>query len=487
MVSQAHKKLRNKGVAEEKIKVLPQKLMSVKGGSSPSPAEMQVIINDYLNGQYGDAEKLALLFTKKFPRHSFGWKILGAIYKALGRMTDALAAGKRAVELDPRDNEAHNTLGAILEGLDRLEEAETSYVKALKLKPDDAEALYNLGGTLELLGRLEEAEASYRKATALKPGFAEGYNNLGHTLKELGRLGEAEASFRHALELRPQFVQACYNLGTLLYEGSKFKEAAEQFALIDFDMSNAFLLRCLYMEDQQFNFYKQLDHVVNQGENNALIGSLVSQSNIRYGVDRYNSFCSEPLKYVLKTDLLEQCDFKAIFIDCAVEILGDQKVQRRQQNLLVNGVQTAGNIFTQPRPDLDVIQKFIQSEAEKYRGFFQHSNEGLITSWPAEYSLIGWLVSMKSGGELSAHMHERGWISGSIYINVPPKSNTDRGNLVVGLGDASNGSGAEDNRLSIDVVTGSLCLFPSSLHHYTIPFESEEDRIVLAFDIVPKN
>jgi hypothetical protein len=35
-------------------------------------------------------------------------------------------------------------------------------------------------------------------------------------------------------------------------------------------------------------------------------------------------------------------------------------------------------------------------------------------------------------------------------------------------------------------VTGSLCLFPSSLHHYTVPFEEKEDRIVLAFDVIPK-
>lgn len=37
----------------------------------------------------------------------------------------------------------------------------------------------------------------------------------------------------------------------------------------------------------------------------------------------------------------------------------------------------------------------------------------------------------------------------------------------------------------IDVVTGSLCFFPSQLRHYTVPFE-EENRIVLAFDVVPK-
>ena len=37
----------------------------------------------------------------------------------------------------------------------------------------------------------------------------------------------------------------------------------------------------------------------------------------------------------------------------------------------------------------------------------------------------------------------------------------------------------------IHVKTGDLCLFPASLLHYTIPFRSKEQRIVLAFDVVP--
>ena len=87
---------------------------------------------------------------------------------------------------------------------------------------------------------------------------------------------------------------------------------------------------------------------------------------------------------------------------------------------------------------------------------------------------------MKSGGKLAAHMHDKGWISGSIYINVPPKMDKDSGNFVVCVD-------SEMDSQSIDVVTGSLCLFPSSLLHYTIPFEADESRVVLAFDMIPKS
>jgi hypothetical protein len=94
---------------------------------------------------------------------------------------------------------------------------------------------------------------------------------------------------------------------------------------------------------------------------------------------------------------------------------------------------------------------------------------------------------MKSGGELLPHIHEKGWISGSIYINVPPKLKIDSGNLVVALGRDSDTNNSRLNlKKVINVVTGSMVLFPASLMHYTIPFESEEERIVLAFDVVPK-
>ena len=92
---------------------------------------------------------------------------------------------------------------------------------------------------------------------------------------------------------------------------------------------------------------------------------------------------------------------------------------------------------------------------------------------------------MKSGGELRPHMHEKGWVSGSVYINVPSKPKAESGNLVVCI-EENLISVTGNEKESIDVVTGSLCLFPASLLHYTIPFESEEERIVLAFDVVPK-
>ena len=245
-------------------------------------------------------------------------------------------------------------------------------------------------------------------------------------------------------------------------------------------------MKCLYELDNQSDFYQQLDYLINQGENNAVIGSYISRSKVRYGIDRENPFCNEPLKYALKIDLAQKCDFKDVFVEGAIKILSEGIVQSRKQELLNKGSQTAGNVFDQMGPHTNKIQDIIRMEIEDYRLRFKESREGLITSWPTKYRLNGWIVKMKNGGAIKPHMHDEGWISGSVYINVPPKLKEDSGNLVVCLESETRKTDEGEYSKSIDVVTGSLCLFPSSLLHYTIPFNADEDRIVMAFDVVPE-
>jgi len=233
----ALKKGKKKGVAKENLKRLTQKLQSVKAGDItaqvPSHVELQNLINHYQNEQYGDAENLAILLTQQFPSHSFSWKILGGIYKELGRMTDALAAGKKAVELDPGDDEAHNSKGVIFEELGRFDEAEASYKEAILLKPDNCGAYYNLGNALGKLVKFEEALAAYRQAVAVNPDYAEAHCNLGITLQRLGRLEEAEVSCRRAILLKPDYADAHCNLGVTLQDLGRLgeAEASHRFAI----------------------------------------------------------------------------------------------------------------------------------------------------------------------------------------------------------------------------------------------------------------
>ena len=413
---------------------------------------------------------------------------LGVVLRLLEELDDAVLSFKKAIELKQDYAEAYNNLGSTLVALLMFKDAEVCFTKAIELKKDYADAYLNLGKTQKNLGRLEESEINTKKAILLNPKNIVGYNSLSLLLKELGRTVEAKKNCFKALTLNNDDGEAHYILGTIYYAAKHYKKAIEHFTLSNYSESKFFLLKCYFENDEQSNLYNELEYLIKNGENNAIIGSIISQSKIKYGITKLNPFCNDPLKYVLKSDLIKKNYFNKIFYQDIIKILDDPKIKKKTtQGLLNNGVQTAGNIFGQKNFAISEIAKIINLEVDQYRSHFRDSDEGFLKNWPKNYSLIGWLVSMQNGGSIKPHMHERGWISGSIYINVPIKEKLDSGNLVVSVESKVNKIDHDNNlRKSIDVVTGSFCLFPSSLHHYTIPFQAEENRIVLAFDIIPK-
>ena len=220
--SQKRKKLSEK----KKIKKATKQNLKV---NNPSQQQIRSLLEYYQNGRFYDAEKLAVSITNEFPKHQFGWKVLGAVLRATGRKSKAVDANQTAVALSPHDAEAHSNLGITLQELGRLDEAEASYTQAIALKPDFAEAHYNLGNTLKALGRLDEALASYTQAIALESDYAEAHSNLGITLKALGRLDEALASYTQAIALKPDYAEAHSNLGNTLKALGRLDEALASF------------------------------------------------------------------------------------------------------------------------------------------------------------------------------------------------------------------------------------------------------------------
>jgi len=224
--SSAHKKSlefseKRKKLTEQKKQKKAKKIKA----TSPSEVEVNNLLHQFQTARYGDAEKLALSLTERFPHHNFSWKVLAEIFKKVGRTPKALVAGQKAVEIDSQDPAAHFNLGITLQELGRLDEAEASYTQAIALRPGYAEAHGNLGVTLKELGRLNEADVCYEQAIKLKPDYAEAHSNLGVTLQELGRLEEAKISYTQAIVLQPDYAEAYSNLGNTLQELGRLEEA----------------------------------------------------------------------------------------------------------------------------------------------------------------------------------------------------------------------------------------------------------------------
>jgi tetratricopeptide (TPR) repeat protein len=118
---------------------------------------------------------------------------LGSAYLAEGKVDEALAAQRTAVELAPTSSEAHYNLGIVLYADGRLDEAIAEFRRVITLNEDFAEAWSYLGNLLVEKNDFTGAVAAHRRALALQPGRGIHLFNLARILGQAGRGAEAVA------------------------------------------------------------------------------------------------------------------------------------------------------------------------------------------------------------------------------------------------------------------------------------------------------
>lgn len=112
-----------------------------------------------------------------------------------------------------------------------------------------------------------------------------------------------------------------------------------------------------------------------------------------------------------------------------------------------------------------------------------------LAARPSRWKLISWGNVLTGAGHQAPHIHNLGWLSGVIYLAVPPGIRAD---------DPAEGGWIEFGRPGYGLPTvrpprlrslapqeGALFLFPSALWHATKPFAGTGERISLAFDLAP--
>ena len=485
------------GASFANLDKLDKALKSYNDAISANPEYIEAINNiGILLKRQGNKEKAIETFKKALsikPDYAEPYYNIANILNGQGKYHQAIDNYKKVISLSPNHVDAYNNMGITFRNQGNLLESIESFNKGLQIKPDYIEILSNLGISLLDLGRLEEAQKAFKKVILIKPNYTDGYNNLGATFKEQGKIKDAVEAYKKSLELNPNYPGTLYNLGFILFEKGDWNESLKYFQssikfskddTISLEKSRNMILKVLYLLGKKDIFLNHLHDLKALGKTNAVIGSFTTQANKKFGIKVENSFCNNPMELIVEKSLLKECNFQDLFIKKTKKILDSSTLSEKQQLLLLNGTQTAGNILSDYKYFDKEVMYIIKKEIENYRHKFKNSLEGLIKEWPENFEIRGWLINMKSGGFLKSHFHENGWLSGSIYINVPEIKKNNSGNLVLSLYDEENqNKNIKDSKKILNVKTGDLCLFPSSLNHYTIPFEANEKRIVLAFDI----
>ena len=523
----------------------------------PSQAQLNRLLEFYQAGRHGDAEKLALTLTEEFPDHRFGWKVLGAILKQTGRISESLIPSQKAVQLSPKDAEAYNNLGITLQELGRLEEAEASFTRAIALSPDYAEAHYNLGIThqeqgrlneaqasyqqaialkydlaeahnnlglmLERLDRLDEAEVSLRQAIILKPDYAEAHSNLGFTLTKLGRLDEAEAilrqaivlkydlaeahnnlglvltkedgrldeaevSYNRAIALKPDFVASIMNRWQLLFDKKEFDAALRDSDFCNTRESRVSSLETLYMLGRIEEIYQRIEIHSELDDGNLRMAAFSAFISNRQKKKTAHKFCQNPLSFLHFANISFHLGDSDKFVGELIDELSNIKsVWEPHQKTTFKGFQTSSdiNLFATPAEKITQLKSIIVDELDAYYSKFRDESCSFIEKWPSAKNLWGWHVVLKQQGYQDSHIHPGGWLSGVIYLKVVPSLGKDEGAIQFSL-DGENYSDVTSPKLRYQPESGDMVFFPSSLHHRTIPFETDADRIIISFDLMPE-
>ena len=134
---------------------------------------------------------------------------------------------RRQSRSDPDDATIHNTLGNVLTSQGRYDDAIAAYRRAIQLDPRYNLPHLNLGDLfLTRRGDLVAAIAAYREAVRLAPHFDFGHIHLGVALENQGKQEEAIAEYQEAIRLNPKNFLAHANLGTALSARGDFAAAA---------------------------------------------------------------------------------------------------------------------------------------------------------------------------------------------------------------------------------------------------------------------
>jgi uncharacterized protein (TIGR02466 family) len=108
----------------------------------------------------------------------------------------------------------------------------------------------------------------------------------------------------------------------------------------------------------------------------------------------------------------------------------------------------------------------------------------------APFALQSWVNLHDRGGFNFLHVHEGSLLSGSFYLKVPSGSGRfvfrdPRPGVVYGYVKGAVPNGYSDIQLTPEA--GLLVLFPCWMEHYVEPHDSDEPRIVIAFNALPEN
>jgi len=119
--------------------------------------------------KFDDALALQLQNVNRFPKQQSTNFILGMIYQAMGRTTDAIICFRRTIELDPKNSAVYQRLAIVLRATGDTEGATEALTTGMSRIPNSPGLLYEYAEDLRRRNEMHTAVLSIRSAAIINP------------------------------------------------------------------------------------------------------------------------------------------------------------------------------------------------------------------------------------------------------------------------------------------------------------------------------
>ncbi len=192
---------------------------------------LQAALNHHRAGRITQAEALYRRALELDATNPDAAHLLGVALAQQKRFVDAEVSVRRAIARVPTMAPYLNTLGNLLLEQEKFKEAASVAESALRITPDSADALITLSRARAAAGMAGASEPAAR-AVAIQPRFGLAHAALGTALLAQGQVRRAVESLRQGLALDPGLTWARAQLADALRRQALLDEAAEQWRLI---------------------------------------------------------------------------------------------------------------------------------------------------------------------------------------------------------------------------------------------------------------
>lgn len=156
---------------------------------------------------------------------------------------------------------------------------------------------------------------------------------------------------------------------------------------------------------------------------------------------------------------------------------------------LRHGSQTMHLLTGSDAPPIKALFQALDTPIREHMAKLGQGSDPLRRRNTLDYRIQGaWSVRLRPGGFHRDHFHPQGWLSSAFYVETPDAAldSADRqGWIRFGQPPFITDPPMPPDHF-VRPKPGRLVLFPSYMWHGTVPFTTDETRMTIAFDAVPK-